>query len=370
MDRSLSQAAATFEEWAKEEFAQAGEYDDCNSPKLAVQSRYIGRAYRRCSEYLRTLAAAPAAPPADGGTAEDRDDVLFAFHRYVDNPTPFEVTWWTRHFPQFADDIRGHAVEVIDMNARVEARAPAGAAGGPVGGDGPTAAQLRGYGYAPGNYMVRCRDCQAQERNLDKRALRCEPCATTAWWKAALSTRPASPAPAASAGGASYAHPVENEAMGMPANWPPATAALAPAAQVNPGRTEIAYHAWICREGDGSRQQWESALRCAKFLPDGYYGRAVGAAFAAADAILAARPVAEGDASWQPIETAPKGGSMLVTAEHNGETIVAEALRFSSGAFGLAAFNGTTPKCEPTHWRPLPEPPAARPAPSAAKGGN
>jgi hypothetical protein len=62
--------------------------------------------------------AAPAAPPADGETAEDRDDVLFAFHRYVDNPTPFEVTWWTRHFPQFAQDIREHAVEVIDMNFR------------------------------------------------------------------------------------------------------------------------------------------------------------------------------------------------------------------------------------------------------------
>lgn len=70
-------------------------------------------------------ASCPTAPVvSDGKTAEARDDVLFAFNRYVNNPTPFEVTWWTRHFPQFAKDIREHAVEVIDMNHRVEALGP------------------------------------------------------------------------------------------------------------------------------------------------------------------------------------------------------------------------------------------------------
>jgi len=49
-----------------------------------------------------------------------QDEVLFAFHRYVDNPKPDDVGWWVKAFPQYADEIRAHAVEVIDMNFRVK----------------------------------------------------------------------------------------------------------------------------------------------------------------------------------------------------------------------------------------------------------
>jgi transcriptional regulator with XRE-family HTH domain len=45
------------------------------------------------------------------------DEVLFAFHRAVDFPTPQEVARWTKDYPQFADEIRAHAVEIIDMEA-------------------------------------------------------------------------------------------------------------------------------------------------------------------------------------------------------------------------------------------------------------
>lgn len=52
----------------------------------------------------------------------DRDEVLFAFHRYVTHPKPLDVSWWVRAFPQFADEIRAHAVEVIDMEQLAAAR--------------------------------------------------------------------------------------------------------------------------------------------------------------------------------------------------------------------------------------------------------
>ena len=48
-------------------------------------------------------------------TSETLDEVIFAFHRAVDIPTPAEVAKWTRDYPQFADEIRAHAVEIIDM---------------------------------------------------------------------------------------------------------------------------------------------------------------------------------------------------------------------------------------------------------------
>lgn len=36
---------------------------------------------------------------------------------------------------------------------------------------------LRGYGYAPGNYMNKCRRCQQVVSGVDKRAVTCRPCA-------------------------------------------------------------------------------------------------------------------------------------------------------------------------------------------------
>lgn len=37
---------------------------------------------------------------------------------------------------------------------------------------------LRLYGYAPGDYMMRCRECGQQVYGVDKRAIRCLACAT------------------------------------------------------------------------------------------------------------------------------------------------------------------------------------------------
>lgn len=52
----------------------------------------------------------------------DKDEIIFGFHRYVKSPKPSDVSWWVRAFPQFADDIREHAVEIIDMEALATAR--------------------------------------------------------------------------------------------------------------------------------------------------------------------------------------------------------------------------------------------------------
>jgi hypothetical protein len=46
--------------------------------------------------------------------SEDRDEVLFAFHREVKNPTAEQIIDWATRFPQFADDIRAHAAFLKD----------------------------------------------------------------------------------------------------------------------------------------------------------------------------------------------------------------------------------------------------------------
>lgn len=48
----------------------------------------------------------------------------------------------------------------------------------------PTDEELRGMGWAPGSYIIRCRDCpgiSSEIWNCDKRAVRCRPCAVKAW---------------------------------------------------------------------------------------------------------------------------------------------------------------------------------------------
>ena len=49
---------------------------------------------------------------------DDLDDVLFRFHCEADTVTPDLVAHWTGRYPQFADDIRAHAVELVDMQHR------------------------------------------------------------------------------------------------------------------------------------------------------------------------------------------------------------------------------------------------------------
>ncbi len=41
----------------------------------------------------------------------------------------------------------------------------------------PDWTHLKRYGYAPGNYMIRCRRCTEVKTDLDKRAICCKPCA-------------------------------------------------------------------------------------------------------------------------------------------------------------------------------------------------
>jgi hypothetical protein len=54
----------------------------------------------------------------DQNRAEDRDEVLFAFHRACNDPTAEQIIEWTSRFPQFADDIRTHAALLKDWAAR------------------------------------------------------------------------------------------------------------------------------------------------------------------------------------------------------------------------------------------------------------
>ena len=63
---------------------------------------------------------------------------------------------------------------------------------------------------------------------------------------------------------------------------------------------------------------------------------------------------------WQPIETAPKGGSSILLATPKG--LIADG--FWSPVYGVWSWPYVM--VEPTHWMPLPDPPGAQaqPAPS------
>jgi hypothetical protein len=55
---------------------------------------------------------------------EDRslDAVLFRFHREVDRPTPEIVAAWRRAYPEYASEIEAHAVELLDVESRADAK--------------------------------------------------------------------------------------------------------------------------------------------------------------------------------------------------------------------------------------------------------
>lgn len=65
-------------------------------------------------------------------------------------------------------------------------------------------------------------------------------------------------------------------------------------------------------------------------------------------------------AEWQPIETAPKDGNVIILADHRGRVVAScwtgdeeypwEFLDGSDTTNGWDAHR-------PTHWQPLPEPP-------------
>lgn len=54
----------------------------------------------------------------------------------------------------------------------------------------PTDQQLIAFGYAPGNYMSKCRYCQQTMRDTDKRASSCKPCAIKRYYAQAASQIP------------------------------------------------------------------------------------------------------------------------------------------------------------------------------------
>ena len=54
----------------------------------------------------------------DQDRTEQRNEVLFAFHRECHDPTAEQIIHWVRRFPQFADDIRGHAAILKDWADR------------------------------------------------------------------------------------------------------------------------------------------------------------------------------------------------------------------------------------------------------------
>jgi hypothetical protein len=50
--------------------------------------------------------------------AEDRDEVLFAFHQACERPTAEQIIDWTERYPEFAEDIRAHAAVSRDWAAQ------------------------------------------------------------------------------------------------------------------------------------------------------------------------------------------------------------------------------------------------------------
>jgi hypothetical protein len=340
---------------------------------------------------VRTLAAAPAAPPADGGTegwqpgmparnARYDMDGAYPAHgdaAYVQAVEQSSGATYLRFGPA---KTHTYLAKMFDRVSAVPSRTPAGAAGDPVGeGYEATLEMLAEWLVSHGGIGTWAATSAA--RALLRR--------NDSPLHKALAPRPVSPAPAASAGRACTCHPDDNPPVpcaqqyalsecreveaGRAVNAAVREAALAPAAQVNPGREEIARIVYVRMVSDCL----VTPLACAEAdWVAGRYPKNRTTAYAIADAILAARPGAEGDAGWQPIETAPKEQQPILLALHRGKhgdisrAPVVGYWRERQGWTGWDDPAQVPLSAVPTHWRPLPEPPAARPAPSPAKGGN
>ncbi len=67
--------------------------------------------------------------------------------------------------------------------------------------------------------------------------------------------------------------------------------------------------------------------------------------------------------NWQPIETAPKDGRVVLCIGHGSIHHVEPMMYYASdegmnnGCWGW--LEGDTPRKQPTHWMPLPAPPTA-----------
>lgn len=77
-----------------------------------------------------------------------------------------------------------------------------------------------------------------------------------------------------------------------------------------------------------------------------------------------AASAAEGEEGrWRPIESAPRDGSVVLVWPEDGECVTAEYYRgqwipFASADFDAFDFSGDRIVLSPTHWHPLPAPPA------------
>lgn len=63
-------------------------------------------------------------------------------------------------------------------------------------------------------------------------------------------------------------------------------------------------------------------------------------------------------AQWQPIETAPKDGTPILAYEPGEVPCVVQALRYNGHLIWQACCYDMEGLNKPTHWRPLPPPPA------------
>lgn len=66
-------------------------------------------------------------------SSEELDEVIFQFHQAVDVVTPQILKEWTSRYPQYAKEIRSHAVEIADMEllASIRQKAAVKAAANP-----------------------------------------------------------------------------------------------------------------------------------------------------------------------------------------------------------------------------------------------
>ncbi|MBX9908483.1 MAG: helix-turn-helix transcriptional regulator [Beijerinckiaceae bacterium] len=58
---------------------------------------------------------------------ETLDDILFKFHQVAEPISPELLNVWTGRYPQFANEIRAHAVEIMDMELLASTQALAAA---------------------------------------------------------------------------------------------------------------------------------------------------------------------------------------------------------------------------------------------------
>ncbi len=97
------------------------------------------------------------------------------------------------------------------------------------------------------------------------------------------------------------------------------------------------------------RHLWERALR-------------------AADAALAAMPSACPAGEWRPIETCPRDGTDFLAMDEGGDMYrCAFEIAGDEAYFSVRCGQPVVYSPEPTHWQPLPAPPAAHAPETAAE---